>query len=185
MVGFDTETTGVDFVTDRIVTAAVIFRDGADGAVSARTWLIDPGIEIPERATAVHGITTEMAREQGADPVVALGEIAALLAAALANGSPIVAFNAGYDLGILDAELARHGLPSLARRIGAAHTLRPVVAASASSSTCAITTGSPSTRRRSTPPTPTCSPLSTSSRPWPAPTQRSRPWTSPTSTISK
>jgi DNA polymerase-3 subunit epsilon len=127
MVGFDTETTGVDVATDRIVTAAVIFRDGADGAVSARTWLIDPGVEIPERATAVHGITTEMARANGADPVIALGEIAALLAAALANGSPIVAFNAGYDLGILDAELARHRLPSLARRIGAARTLRPVV----------------------------------------------------------
>lgn len=127
MVGFDTETTGVDFSTDRIVTAAIIARDGADGAVSARTWLIDPGVEIPERATAVHGITTAMAREGGADPVVALGEIAALLAAALANGSPIVAFNAGYDLGILDAELARHGLAPLARRIGAGRSLRPVV----------------------------------------------------------
>ena len=127
MVGFDTETTGVDSSIDRIVSAAVIFRDGADGAVSARTWLINPGVEIPERATAVHGITTAMARANGADPAVALGEIAALLAAALANGSPIVAFNAGYDLGILEAELARHGLPSLARRVGPAHTLRPVV----------------------------------------------------------
>lgn len=127
MVGFDTETTGVDSSSDRIVSAAVIFRDGADGAVSARTWLINPGVEIPERATAVHGITTAMARANGVDPVVALGEIAALLAAALANGSPIVAFNAGYDLGILESELARHGLTSLARRIGPAHTVRPVV----------------------------------------------------------
>jgi len=127
MIGFDTETTGVDTASDRIVTAAVITREGADGPVEARTWLIDPGVEIPARATEVHGITTEMARANGADPVVALGEIAALLAAGLVNGAPIVAFNAGYDLGILEAELARHGLPSLASRLGEGHDVRPVV----------------------------------------------------------
>jgi DNA polymerase-3 subunit epsilon len=127
MIGFDTETTGVDPANDRIVTAAVITRDGADGPVETRTWLIDPGMEIPARATEVHGITTEMARANGADPSVALGEIAALLAAGLANGAPIVAFNAGYDLGILEAELARHGLPSLAARLGTDRDIRPVV----------------------------------------------------------
>ncbi len=127
MVGFDTETTGVDISSDRIVTAAVITREGADGPLDTRTWLIDPGVEIPARATEVHGITTEMARANGVDPGVALGEIAALLAAALANGSPVVAFNAGYDFGILEAELSRHGLPSLAARLGAGREVRPVV----------------------------------------------------------
>ena len=127
MVGFDTETTGIDVATDRIVTAAIIARDGADGPLTTRTWLIDPGIEIPERATAVHGITTEMARANGVAPAGALGEIAALLAAALANGSPIVAFNAGYDLAILDFELARYGLPPLVHHLDAPQALRPVV----------------------------------------------------------
>ncbi len=127
MVGFDTETTGVDIANDRIVTAAVITREGANGPVQARTWLIDPGIEIPARATEVHGITTEMARANGVEPTVALGEIAALLAAALTNGSPVVAFNAGYDLGILEAELHRNGLPSLASRLPHGHDVRPVV----------------------------------------------------------
>ncbi len=127
MVGFDTETTGVDVATDRIVTAAVIARDGADGPVTTRTWLIDPGIKIPQRATAVHGITTEMARANGVAPADALGEITALLAAALANESPIVAFNAGFDLGILDAELARHSLPPLTQRLSPPQALRPVV----------------------------------------------------------
>ncbi len=68
-----------------------------------------------------------MAREGGVAPRAALGEIAALLAAAVTNGTPIVAFNAGYDLGILDAELARNGLPSLAERLGPKRDLRPVV----------------------------------------------------------
>lgn len=115
MVGFDTETTGISTDHDRIVTAAVITRTGDD--VTARTWLIDPGVEIPARATEVHGITTERARAEGARPADALEEIAGILAGAMAAGFPVVAFNAQYDLSILEAELARHGLASLASRL--------------------------------------------------------------------
>lgn len=123
MLGFDTETTGISPAHDRIVTAALITRTGQD--VSQRTWLIDPGIPIPARATEVHGITTEMAREHGAQPREALAEIADALARALAAGIPVVGFNAQYDLSILEAELARHGLPTLAERLPAG--VRPIV----------------------------------------------------------
>ncbi|MFV0634329.1 exonuclease domain-containing protein [Demequina sp.] len=115
MVGFDTETTGVSTDHDRIVTAAVITRTGGD--VSTRTWLIDPGVEIPASATAVHGITTEQARAEGKQPADALEEIASVLASALTAGFPVVAFNAQFDLSLLESELARHGLASLASRI--------------------------------------------------------------------
>lgn len=124
MVGFDTETTGVSPARDRIVTAAVITRVG-DGPPTAHTWLIDPGVEIPARATEVHGITTQMAREQGSPPREALEQIASALAGALAAGFPVVGFNVQYDLAILEAELARHGLPTLADRLGG--EVRPVV----------------------------------------------------------
>jgi len=124
MVGFDTETTGISTATDRIVTAALITRTGAE--VSQRTWLIDPGVEIPARATEVHGITTEQARSEGVQPADALDEIAALLAAALSAGHPVIAFNAQYDLSILEEELNRHGLPSLSSRVEGGH-IRPVV----------------------------------------------------------
>ncbi|WP_062380530.1 exonuclease domain-containing protein [Demequina pelophila] len=124
MVGFDTETTGVRTAHDRIVTAAIITRRGKE--VSTRTWLIDPGVEIPEAAAAVHGITTEHARAHGAAPAQALEEIAAVLAATLAEGSPLVAFNAQFDITILETELARHGLPSLASRLPA-REIRPVI----------------------------------------------------------
>lgn len=117
LLGFDTETTGVDVTRDRIVTAAVVRRDAAGTVV--RTWLIDPGIEIPAAATAIHGITTAQARAHGAAPAVALEEIAVALTTALAAGTPIVAFNASFDLSLLDAELRRHGLPTLAGRLGA------------------------------------------------------------------
>lgn len=116
LVGFDTETTGVDVTSDRIVTAAVVRRDAA--GTSVRTWLVDPGIPIPEAATAVHGITTEHARRYGRAPRQALDEVASALVAAWRSGEPVVAYNACYDLSLLDAELRRHGLPTVVQRLG-------------------------------------------------------------------
>jgi DNA polymerase III subunit epsilon len=118
LVGFDTETTGVDVGADRIVTAAVVRRDAT--GTRGRTWLIDPGIPIPEAATAVHGITTERARSEGRPPVEALDEVASALVAAWRARVPVVAFNACYDLSLLDAELRRHGLPTVPQRLGRA-----------------------------------------------------------------
>ena len=115
-LGFDTETTGVDVTTDRIVTAALVRRDSS--GTHTRTWLIDPGVEIPTAASAIHGISTERARADGVTPVRALEEIAAAIAEAQLGGVPLVAFNAAYDLAILDNELERHGLAPLAERLG-------------------------------------------------------------------
>ncbi|MBC7297690.1 MAG: DNA polymerase III subunit epsilon [Demequina sp.] len=123
MVGFDTETTGISPLNDRIVTAAVIRRHGTRVEVSE--WLIDPGVEIPARATEVHGITTEKARAEGAKPAAALEEIAVALAEALGAGIPVVGFNIQYDLTILETELARHGLRTLAHRLPLG--IRPII----------------------------------------------------------
>lgn len=130
MVGFDTETTGVDVGEDRIVTAALLRYD-ADGSGRAsgarepagaapveRTWLLDPGVEIPATASAIHGVTTERARAEGRPPREALEEIAATLAEELGSGVPVVAFNAAFDLTILERELERWGLPTLRTRLG-------------------------------------------------------------------
>ncbi|GAA1633448.1 exonuclease domain-containing protein [Georgenia ruanii] len=126
-LGFDTETTGVDVTTDRIVTAALVHRDAY--ATTVRTWIIDPGVEIPAPATAIHGITTERARAAGSPPAQALEEIAALVVEAQLEGVPVVAFNAAFDLAILDHELARHGLAPLGARLGGecAPVLDPLV----------------------------------------------------------
>lgn len=120
VVGFDTETTGVDIASDRIVTAALVVRQGLDGAERTRTWLLDPGIEIPDAATQVHGITTAHARSHGQDAATGLEEIAGALAAQLSRGAPVVAYNAAFDLSILEHELARHQLVSLHDRLGGA-----------------------------------------------------------------
>ncbi|QAY64488.1 DNA polymerase III subunit epsilon [Xylanimonas allomyrinae] len=124
LVGFDTETTGVDVTHDRIVTAAVVLRIPGV-STDVRTWLLDPGVEIPAEAAAIHGVTTQHARAHGAPAAVALEEIAAELTAHLREGVPVVAYNAAFDLSLLDAELARHGLATLPQRLG--HAVTPVL----------------------------------------------------------
>lgn len=107
MVGFDTETTGADPDTARIVTATVVTVDNG-GIKDKREWLVNPGVDIPEQATAIHGVTTAHARAAGTDPVIAVGEIAVALHNAWDAGVPVVAYNASYDMTVLDRELRRH-----------------------------------------------------------------------------
>lgn len=114
---FDTESTGVDTETDRIVTSCVAVVN-AEPREAPATWLINPGVEIPAEATAIHGVTTQAAVESGRPPAEALAEIRARLIDAWELGRPVVAYNATYDLTILDRELRRYGLPDLQCAIG-------------------------------------------------------------------
>jgi DNA polymerase-3 subunit epsilon len=122
LAAFDLETTGIDVEQDRIVTAAVSVV-GAGHQTVSHAWLVDPGVEIPAGASAVHGITTEQARRDGRDPAEAVEEITATLAVQQRAGVPIVAFNARFDLTILDREARRHGVEPLIDRIGGAERL--------------------------------------------------------------
>ncbi|MFG2904446.1 exonuclease domain-containing protein [Kitasatospora sp. NPDC048286] len=117
LVGFDLETTGTDPAVDRIVTAALVDTVGA-ALVGAAHWLLDPGVPIPAEAEAIHGIGDEVARSKGRPAKEAVEEIAAALCERIADGRPVVAFNAPFDLSLLDAELRRHGLATLAERLG-------------------------------------------------------------------
>ncbi|QQZ57180.1 3'-5' exonuclease [Streptomyces microflavus] len=118
LVGFDLETTGTDVETDRIVTAALV-RLEPDGTVTEqRTWLLDPGVAIPEQASAIHGIGTDHARKHGARAASAVEEIAHAVAGVLRSGVPLVVMNARYDLSLLDRECGRYGLDSVDERIG-------------------------------------------------------------------
>ncbi|MHA4776023.1 exonuclease domain-containing protein [Streptomyces sp. MSC1_001] len=112
MCGFDLETTGIDVEVDRIVTATVVQCGGGQPTVPAN-WLADPGIDIPEGAAKVHGITTERARAEGKPAPEVVADVLAALGQVIASGIPIVAMNARYDLTLLDREAARYGLPPL------------------------------------------------------------------------
>lgn len=113
IVVVDTETSGVDVFNDRIVTCFIgLMNDGGE-FVNREDFLINPGIEIPQGAIDVHGITNERAKAEGLDPKVALPRIRELLQWAIDTDTPIVVYNAPFDLTLINAELERHGFLSL------------------------------------------------------------------------
>jgi len=113
LIVFDTETTGIAHETTRIVTANVSRIDASGDVIETRDWLINPGIEIPAQATAVHGVTTEQARAHGSDAPTSIADIIETLRAYLDTGIPVVAYNAAYDFTILDREAKRYGVEPL------------------------------------------------------------------------
>lgn len=70
-VVFDFETTGLDPKTCKIVeVAALIVKNGE--VVDQYTAILNHDIDIPEQASAVHGITREKAKAEGVDPKKAI-----------------------------------------------------------------------------------------------------------------
>ncbi|MGW6913622.1 exonuclease domain-containing protein [Kitasatospora sp. NPDC054939] len=123
LASFDTETTGVDVESDRIVSAALVVQSAPGVALRVSTWLADPGVPIPEAARAVHGISDERVRAFGRAPRAVVAEIARALGEQARAGRPLVVMNAPYDLTLLDRELRRHRGSSLADALGAAELL--------------------------------------------------------------
>jgi DNA polymerase-3 subunit epsilon len=108
LVCFDLETTGPQPAAARIVTAALVWMEPLSGATDSETWLADPGVDIPAEATAVHGITTDHARAHGRPAAEVCQELHEQLQVAWEHDAPVIAFNASFDLTVLDAELRRH-----------------------------------------------------------------------------
>ena len=111
---FDLETTGLDLTEARIVTACAVTIDGQGQVTGSNNeWLADPGIEIPEAASNVHGVTTEIARARGRKSKEVVSEILETLRGFFKEGVPVVAYNAPYDFSILHHEAIRNGLEPL------------------------------------------------------------------------
>ncbi|QBI56095.1 exonuclease domain-containing protein [Streptomonospora litoralis] len=122
LAGYDCETSARDPREAFLVSAAFV-----DSAGTARTWLVDPGErEIPEDAVAVHGITTERARDEGLPAAKALDEIADAVSTHLTAERGLTVFNAPFDLMVLSGELRRHELTPLTARVGA-DALAPII----------------------------------------------------------
>lgn len=104
----DFETTGVDVKNDRIITCFAQVQDG-DKILQTGEWVIDPGIEIPEGASDVHGMTTEWVRENGRKDVAqAIEEINLFLFNWSLSGHVVTGFNHSFDLAMLHHEVRRH-----------------------------------------------------------------------------
>jgi DNA polymerase-3 subunit epsilon len=99
----DTETTGTDASTDKIIELAVIvFEYCADTGEVGRVvetydGLEDPGFPIPPESTAIHGITDAMVAGHKIDD----GRVQALLKQA----GLVIAHNARFDRGFLESRL--------------------------------------------------------------------------------
>jgi DNA polymerase-3 subunit epsilon len=115
LASYDCETTGTVIGTDRIVSGALIRPNG-----DVQRWLSDvDGVEIPEAAARIHGISTEHARTHGDPAKQVVEQITDALAGELSAGhAALVVMNAPFDLSLLNAECMRHGVPTVADRIG-------------------------------------------------------------------
>lgn len=102
LLGFDLETTGVDVFSDVPVSFAIASHKAGE-RVSVLTSLVDPGREILPGATAIHGITTERAHDEGIEIAFAIEVITAQLLDASLRGIPVVGMNVAFDLSMLDA----------------------------------------------------------------------------------
>lgn len=105
LVFFDTETTGTNPRSDRIVEIACVkIRPG--GAREDFVRRLSPGVPIPAASTAIHGI-----READVAGLPRFRDIAPQLAAFL-EGADLAGYNiTGFDLPVLRSEFLRAGVP--------------------------------------------------------------------------
>ncbi|MBW3099133.1 DNA polymerase III subunit epsilon [Pseudohoeflea coraliihabitans] len=103
---FDTETTGLDNGTDRIIEIGGIELDNQFPTGRSVHFYINPaGCPIHPDALAVHGITAEFLTDKPTFDRIA-EEVCAFF-----EGAKWVAHNATFDIGFINAEFRRLGLP--------------------------------------------------------------------------
>ncbi|MFV0573629.1 MAG: DNA polymerase III subunit alpha [Xanthomarina gelatinilytica] len=114
---FDTETTGLPKrwdapITDtdnwpRAIQIAWQLHDGMGNCMEHQDYLIQPdGFNIPYDAEKIHGISTELAQEQGRSLV----EVLEKFNKALAKTKFVVGQNVSFDLNIMGAEFVRENI---------------------------------------------------------------------------
>lgn len=117
---FDTETTGLPKswsapLADpenwpRLVQLAWLLYDSKGNRLAGNTHIIKPeGFEIPEKASAIHGITTERALSQGE----ALRDVLVGFHTIVASADLLVGHNLDFDTKIVGAEFMRADLPRI------------------------------------------------------------------------
>ncbi|MFA4866648.1 MAG: DNA polymerase III subunit alpha [Pedobacter sp.] len=116
---FDTETTGLPRnwnapITDidnwpRCIQIAWQLHDELGNLIEHQDYLVTPdGFNIPYDAERIHGISTELAAEQG----IALSEVLEKFNIALSKAKFVVGQNVGFDVNIMGCEFHRMGVES-------------------------------------------------------------------------
>jgi len=103
-VALDTETTGLDPRSARVVQVGAVRIHGGGEAGGRFESLVNPGVPVPPASSAIHGL-----HDGDLADAPAFVDIAAKLAAFVGDGV-LVGHTIGYDLAILAREHARAGL---------------------------------------------------------------------------
>jgi len=109
-IAFDTETTGLDPASGRIVEIGAVKFDRR-GPIARYNILINPEMAMPEEAGKVNGITDAMLKNQ---PVIA--EVFPDFMDFIGTGI-LIAHNAPFDVNYVDTELKRAGKPLLTNKV--------------------------------------------------------------------
>jgi DNA polymerase III subunit epsilon len=105
----DTETTGLNFETDRVIEVCVaVFVRGQ--YIHGFDWIVNSGKESHPDAIATHGITNEQQFSEGRDPSEVFPWIHNMIGQMRAAKLPVMAFNAPFDFSMLRAEWNRIGI---------------------------------------------------------------------------
>ena len=132
---FDTETTGLPKrwnapLTDsdnwpRCIQIAWQLHDEMGNLLENQDYLVKPeGFNIPYDAEKVHGISTELAAEEG----IPLREVLEKFQAALTRSKFVVGQNVGFDLNIMGAEFHREEMENILQDLPVLDTCTEVTA---------------------------------------------------------
>lgn len=107
---FDTETTGLDPVSQRIVEIGGI-RFDSKGPRSRFNTLINPGTPMPSEASRINGITDAMLAGKP-EAAIAIPDFLRFI-----GDSVLIAHNAPFDINFVNGELGRLRLPRLTNKV--------------------------------------------------------------------
>ncbi len=106
-VVLDTETTGFDYQTDRMLCIGALRLENSKIHINNSFEVFIHQSHYNAESAAIHGILKN-------EPLVKISEIEALKAfLAYVGNSVIVAHHTGFDITMIDKALERHGLPKL------------------------------------------------------------------------
>jgi DNA polymerase-3 subunit epsilon len=104
IIFFDLETTGINIASDRIVEISFLKVD-LNGNETSKTLRLNPGIPIPEKVTAIHGISNEDVKN-----APTFNEVAKSLARDF-EGCDLAGYNSvKFDIPLLAEEFLRAGV---------------------------------------------------------------------------
>jgi len=104
IIFFDLETTGINIASDRIVEISYLKVD-QNGNETSRTLRLNPGMPIPEKVTAIHGISDEDVKD-----APTFNEVAKSLARDF-EGCDLAGYNSvRFDIPLLAEEFLRSGV---------------------------------------------------------------------------